>query len=160
MINNIAVSSAIKRIGVFYTRNSEELSNSQTRIAGHRNRRLTAIGCLGRIFIGQDTKGDMLRAHANSIIKDVPEASNKMDFYRWYYATLAMFQMGGEYWKTYNEAMKKTFCDLQCMGGCADGSWNPSPGGQGVRPGRFFKTAVATLCLEVYYRYLPVAMMK
>jgi hypothetical protein len=133
--------------------------NSNTGALGHRNNRLTAIGLLSRVFAGEDTKSDMLRAHGNMILKKLPAQSNNMDFYRWYYATLAMFQMGGEYWKEWNKAMKDTFCDTQKKVGCADGSWDPNVS-FGNRGGRVFATAVGCLSLEIYYRYLPVSMMK
>jgi hypothetical protein len=132
--------------------------NSDTKKCGGRNRRLAAIGCLGRVFIGQDTQGDMLRAHGNNLLQKLP-AEGKIDFYRTYYATLAMFQMGGEYWKQWNVAMKKTLCDTQQKGGCEDGSWDPDVP-FGSKGGRVFITAVGCLSLEVYYRYLPVAMLK
>ncbi|MFC1479484.1 prenyltransferase/squalene oxidase repeat-containing protein [Planctomycetota bacterium] len=126
--------------------------------SGHRNARLTAIGLLGRVFIGEDTKGEMLRAHGNKLLEELPDA-NKPDYYRTYYATLAMFQMGGVHWKKWNETMKKVLCDSQRKGGCADGSWD-GVGYIGGRVGRVFTTAVGCLSLEVYYRYLPVAMLK
>jgi hypothetical protein len=133
--------------------------NSTTGALGHRNGRLTAIGLLSRVFAGEDTKGDTARAHANMILKKLPAQSNNMDFYRWYYATLAMFQMGGTYWKEWNNAMKNTLCSTQVKGGCADGSWDPNVS-YGNRGGRVFATAVGCLSLEVYYRYLPVSMSK
>jgi hypothetical protein len=126
--------------------------HSGTGALGHRNDRLTAIGCLCRVFIGEDTQGDMLRAHGNTMLNKLPAVSDNMDFYRWYYATLAMFQMGGSYWKTWNEALKKALCESQCKGGCADGSWDPNVA-YGDRGGRVFSTAIGCLSLEIYYRY-------
>jgi len=128
---------------------------------GHRNPRLTAIGMLCRVFIGEDTQGAMLRAHGNMMLNYLPQA-NKTDFYQMYYATLAMFQMGGEYWRKWNVVMKKILCDTQRKGGCADGSWDPTgfEAWADTRCGRVFFTAVGCLSLEVYYRYLPVAMLK
>jgi len=120
------------------------------------NLRLTAIGMLARIFIGEDTGGRMLKAHANTEIAKLP-SKKKMDFYRLYYATLAMFQMGGEYWKGWNGVMKETLLDTQCRDGCADGSWDPENSAYGSAGGRVFTTALGCLCLEVYYRYLPVS---
>ncbi|MFC1479310.1 prenyltransferase/squalene oxidase repeat-containing protein [Planctomycetota bacterium] len=128
---------------------------------GHKNSRLTAIGCLIRVFIGEDTTGRVLRAHGNRLLEQLPKPG-KTDYYRTYYATLAMFQMGGNYWKKWNEKMKKVLLDKQCRGGCADGSWDPFDADKygAQRAGRVFVTAVGCLSLEVYYRYLPVAMLK
>lgn len=133
--------------------------HTSTKALGHRNNRLTAIGLLARVYAGEDIDSSMLRAHANMIIRKLPEQSDSMDFYRWYYATLAMFQMGKGYWEKWNSAMKKTFIDTQNRGGCEDGSWDPDVS-FGNRGGRVFATAVGCLSLEIYYRCLPVAMWK
>jgi hypothetical protein len=84
------------------------------------------------------------------------------DFYYWYYGTLCMFQMGGENWKKWNEALKPTLVNNQCKGGPMDGSkddkdgsWDPLGWIDGMG-GRVFTTAVGALSLEVYYRYLPM----
>ena len=99
-----------------------------------------------------------MRAHGNALLDELPNA-HKPDYYRTYYATLAMFQMGGAYWKKWNESMKKVLCESQSKGGCADGSWDPE-GYIGGRMGRLFTTAAGCLSLEVYYRYLPVILQK
>jgi hypothetical protein len=123
------------------------------------NPRLTAIGMLCRVFIGEDTEGEMLRGHANKMLEQLPSVKRK-DFYRWYYATLAMFQMGGEYWKKWNEAMKESLLALQRKGECADGSWDAEGVSYGSHGGRVYSTAIGCLSLEIYYRYLPISMLK
>ncbi|MFC1479100.1 hypothetical protein ACFL6F_00745 [Planctomycetota bacterium] len=133
--------------------------NSAKDKASSGNIRLTAIGMLCRVFIGEDTNSEMLRAHANRQLLHLPKPK-RMDFYQWYYATLAMFQMGGEYWKQWNESMKTVLLDSQAKGGCADGSWDAASAPHGRSGGRIFTTAIGCLSLEVYYRYLPVAMLK
>ena len=127
---------------------------------GHRNATLTAIGMLCRVFIGEDTGGEMLRAHANMVLKEAPKTFDDANMYQMYYATLAMFQMGGHYWKEWNKAMKKILCDNQCKGGCEDGSWYVKKPVWYNQIGRLFHTAVGCLSLEVYYRYLPISMLK
>ncbi|MHC4914434.1 MAG: prenyltransferase/squalene oxidase repeat-containing protein [Planctomycetota bacterium] len=83
-------------------------------------------------------------------------------FYHWYYGTLAMFQMGGEYWPKWNEKLKKTLVPNQCKGGPLDGSVNDKDGSwdpiarQTLYGGRVYSTALGALSLEVYYRYLPM----
>ena len=84
----------------------------------------------------------------------MPDWGNQ-DFYYWYYGTLVMFQMGGDYWKQWNKAMRDMLVSNQRKGGPDDGSWDPN-GKYGQRAGRAFSTAVGALCLEVYYRYLPM----
>jgi len=127
---------------------------------GHRNATLTAIGMLCRVFIGEDTDGEMLRAHANMVLKETPRTFDEANMYQMYYATLAMFQMGGRYWKEWNNSMKKILCENQCKGGCEDGSWYIDDPVWYNQIGRLFHTAVGCLSLEVYYRYLPVSMLK
>jgi hypothetical protein len=58
--------------------------------------------------------------------------------------------------------MKKVLLENQCKGGCPDGSWDPFNADKygAQRAGRVFTTAVGCLSLEIYYRYLPVAMLK
>jgi hypothetical protein len=84
------------------------------------------------------------------------------DLYAHYYLSQAMFQRGGEAWKVYQPEVLAALPSLQEK----NGSW-PVPGG-GQKPhavgalfvndsaeGRHYRTALTTLMLEVYYRYLP-----
>ena len=72
------------------------------------------------------------------------------------------FQMGNPFWKQWNEALKKTLLPNQCKGGPLDGSANDKDGSWDLlcradkAGGRVYTTAVGALCLEVYYRYLPM----
>ena len=112
---------------------------------------------------------------AGSLLKDLPdwqgaataEASverGDAGFYYWYYGTLGMFQMGGDQWKKWNEALKPTLVNNQCKGPLPlsgevtdkDGSWDPNGSYIDKYGGRVFTTAVGALTLEVYYRYLPM----
>ena len=93
----------------------------------------------------------------------VKNRGGDIGFYYWYYGTLGMFQMGGDYWKKWNEAIKPTLVNNQCKGGPLDGtaadkdgSWDPIFDQDDTRSGRAYSTAVGALCLEVYYRYLPM----
>lgn len=77
------------------------------------------------------------------------------NLYYWYYGTLSMFQYQGPSWRRWNEALKATLLASQYHHGALKGSWNAETvwGGYG---GRVYTTALAALCLEVYYRYLPL----
>ncbi|MDW8343510.1 MAG: terpene cyclase/mutase family protein [Verrucomicrobiae bacterium] len=78
--------------------------------------------------------------------------------YRWYYATLAMFQGGRTHWDYWNRIMRETLLKNQN----SDGSWDLPPkdaaGGHSIKgmAARVYATTMATLMLEVYYRYLPM----
>jgi len=77
------------------------------------------------------------------------------DIYYWYYGTLAMFQHGGIEGEEWTRAMQDTLVSSQRQQGDESGSWDPRrPWGD--YGGRIFSTAMSTLCLEVYYRYLPM----
>ena len=49
--------------------------------------------------------------------------------------------------------MKPALIEGQVKGGADDGSWDPKGA---AHSGRVMSTALAVLCLEVYYRYLPL----
>lgn len=77
------------------------------------------------------------------------------NLYYWYYATLGMYQLQGAHWQQWNNALRTTLVERQIKDGPAAGSWDTNDlwGGHG---GRVYTTALATLTLEVYYRFLPL----
>lgn len=104
-----------------------------------------------------------VRKAARYVLKSAPFSydSADCDLYAHYYLALAMFQRGGEEWKQYQARIIPALMQRQQ----ADGSWPVPGGGQAVRsPGALFaqqsataqhyRTCLATLSLEVYYRYL------
>jgi hypothetical protein len=79
------------------------------------------------------------------------------DLYGHYYESQAMIRRGGEEWKQYN----KLFRDQLLNNQNANGSWNKPGGGEKPRAVApqfvqdvFYRTALCTLMLEVYYRFL------
>ena len=82
------------------------------------------------------------------------------DLYGHYYEAQAMMHRGGQEWKKYNDM----FRDEVLRNQNSDGSWK-SPDGQLRAVGAqfqgegaqsvFYRTALCTLMLEVYYRFLP-----
>jgi hypothetical protein len=88
------------------------------------------------------------------LLAELPGRGEK-NLYYWYYATLAMYQLQGAHWQRWNNAMQKTLVESQQKQGSLAGSWDADTvwGGYG---GRVYSTAMATLCLEVYYRFLPL----
>jgi hypothetical protein len=77
------------------------------------------------------------------------------DLYYWYYGTLAMYQYGGGEWRAWNTGLRDHLVEDQRTTGHAAGSWDPKAP-WGPYGGRVFSTALSTLCLEVYYRFLPL----
>jgi hypothetical protein len=127
--------------------------------------RRTSISMVCRLFMGVARDDKIMQLSARYPAAS-PPAWEKEDFYYWYYATLACFQVGGDTWKTWNKALKPTLIGNQRKGGPmngsaqdVDGSWDyeKDPYGGGKKNcGRVYTTALGALCLEVYYRYLPM----
>ena len=69
-----------------------------------------------------------------------------------------MHQNQGEPWEKWNENLRPILVRNQVRNGSdrVDGSWDPT-GRYGPMAGRCVVTAMATLSLEVYYRYLPLS---
>jgi peptidoglycan hydrolase-like protein with peptidoglycan-binding domain len=141
---------------------------------------MTAVGMVSRQFMGTPNTDPLLVGGANYLLRALPEwkigdrpqdrklipcsrnTLYRRDFYYFYYGTLCMFQQGGDSWKKWNAALKPVLLENQKKGGPmdgtvndVDGSWDPW-GNSGKRAGRVFQTAVGALCMEVYYRYLPM----
>ncbi len=118
---------------------------------------MTAIAVACRAFMGgqKTMTGDSKQKGGATLLRNMPprwdpEATN--DFYYWYFGTLAMFQMGGDYWRVWNSALKDALVKTQRRGGDENGSWDPCDA-WGVAGGRVYSTAMNAVSLEVYYRY-------
>jgi len=84
-----------------------------------------------------------------------PPRVTDLNFYYWYYGTLAVYQYGGRAWEDWNPAVRDVLISLQVNEGPNAGSWDPNDK-WGRFGGRLYSTALATLTLEVYYRFLPL----
>jgi hypothetical protein len=78
-----------------------------------------------------------------------------MNFYYWYYATLALYQRQDALWDDWNRGLQAALLATQHRNGELAGSWAPDTE-WGPHGGRVYSTAMATLSLEVYYRFLPL----
>ena len=100
-----------------------------------------------------------MRTAAAVLAKDPPvwDAEGKtIDFYYWYYASLALGQYdapAGVAWTTFDKAMLRALVPSQEIDGCRVGSWDPAVDRWGSVGGRVYATAINVLTLEVYYRY-------
>jgi hypothetical protein len=119
---------------------------------------LTAVGMVARIFAGRTLESDpMISKGADLLVNRLPvwdPDAGANDFYYWYYATLAMFQVGGARWEKWNQALKGSLLDKQRLDPEEDeyGSWDPLDP-WAVEGGRIYSTALNCLSMEVYYRY-------
>ncbi|GEM_PF-1732478 len=118
---------------------------------------MTAAAVFCRILI----KGGRMKNHpftlggGNRLKQKPPKwdvAGGAIDLYYWYWGTLAMFQLGRQYWKAWNDPMKNALIPTQRRDGCENGSWDPV-GAWGAAGGRVYATAMNVLTLEIYYRY-------
>jgi hypothetical protein len=126
---------------------------------------MTSVGMLVRLYTGSHPTDAKVAGGANYLIQKLPiwgEHGAGVDMYYWYYGTMTLFQVGGDPWKKWNTALRDMLCDNQRVGGPkdgskedVDGSWDPVCA-WAARGGRVYSTAVGALCLEVYYRYLPL----
>lgn len=93
---------------------------------------------------------------ALTMIMDHRPGVGEQNVYFWYYATLALFQLQDAHWREWNMSLKRELLAGQTpVYQPQAGSWPPDKlwGGYG---GRVYSTAMSCLCLEVYYRYLPM----
>lgn len=115
---------------------------------------MTAEALFSRQLLGMN-RDNPAAAEAVAFLLQHPPRQSEQDLYYWYYGTLAMYHHGGQPWRTWNAALRDNLVDTQRSRGHAAGSWDPhAPWGD--YGGRVFTTALSTLCLEVYYRFLPL----
>jgi len=117
------------------------------------SRPMTAEALVCRQFLDLNVAG--LGSEAGDYLMGELPGQGPNNFYYWYYGTLATFQLQGQYWQRWNEAASVVLTRSQRTEGDTTGSWDPDEvwGGYG---GRVFSTSLGALCLEVYYRYLPL----
>jgi len=118
------------------------------------SRAMTAEALVCRQFLGMAPDHPLAREAGDYLLGQLP-GEGKPNLYYWYYATLGTYQLQGPYWQRWNQALQATLVESQRQTGPMAGSWDPDTvwGGYG---GRVYSTALATLCLEVYYRFLPL----
>lgn len=115
---------------------------------------MTAEALLCRYILNKSVGPDTLDEARRQMETNLP-SEEQVNLYYWYYGTLAMYQAGGSGWERWNKALKRSLLALQNRDGDDAGSW-PANGTWGGYGGQVYSTAIATLSLEVYYRYLPV----
>ena len=117
---------------------------------------MTAEAFAMRTMLGLPMSAQATREAKQMLLSQLP-GSSEPNFYFWYYATLALYQSQphSEAWTLWNQAIKRELRATQVSQGDDAGSWDPRCiwGGHG---GRIYTTALGCMCLEVYYRYLPL----
>ena len=120
------------------------------------SRSMTAEAMVCWQFLGLPREHPAGNEAGDYLLGELPgQEKGKPNLYYWYYASLAMYQLQGPYWHSWNDALQQVLVAKQRKSGPLAGSWDTDTvwGGYG---GRVYTTAIATLSLEVYYRYLPL----
>jgi hypothetical protein len=117
-------------------------------------RPMTAEALVCRQFLGMSRDNPAANEAGNYLLGELP-GSDHVNLYYWYYGTLAMYQLQGDHWQKWNQALQETLLKQQIASGANAGSFDPNCVWAGYG-GRVYSTAMAALCLEVYYRYLPL----
>jgi hypothetical protein len=114
---------------------------------------MTAEAWACRQFLGMGGPGPASAEAAGFLLQNDPDRG-PTNVYYWYYATLALYQHGGESWTRWNAKVRDRIIGLQNTSGHQAGSWAPDESLYGAKGGRIYCTTLAALTLEVYYRYL------
>ena len=110
---------------------------------------LECVGLVCSVFLGHNAGDPLIESLANTVMAHQMPTKYPCNTYYMYYNTMAMFQVSGERWKTWNNVVRDMLVNAQRRtSDCMDGSWDKSGGNS-----RLFSTALNTLSLEVYYRY-------
>ena len=125
----------------------------------------TAITAANMIFMGYSRSYPFCIGAANHLKKNLPQlqwhkaaaaAKYAVPVYYYYYGTLFMHQMGGDDWATWNAAIKSSLVSAQYKLPDPNPGAYPAIGFDGDVGGLIYSTAMCTLTLETYYRYLPM----
>lgn len=115
---------------------------------------VTAIAILCRQYLGWKRDDPV---HKKAIALLDKKGPNSDSLYYIYYATQAMRNYGGKQWEDWNADNREDLVRRQETEGDAAGSWpTRNRALEAKAGGRLFMTVLATLTLEVYYRYLPL----
>ena len=111
------------------------------------------MALLCRMYLGWGRDDGDMRAGIALLDKTGPYDN----LYSLYFATQVMKNWGGKEWERWNVRMRDDLIAAQETAGPAAGSWKPRTGALHAKQGgRLLSTALATLTLEVYYRYKPL----
>lgn len=156
-LGGMTISSEAKQLMVKFLRDRSR--GQQRGLAGYRQDTpptptMTAEALFSKQMLGMERDNAASKEAVDYLLQNLP-TRREYNVYYWYYGTLAMFQYGGEPWEKWNGALRDRLIVDQIKTGANAGSWDPDPT-WGRYGGRIYSTAVSTLCLEVYYRFLPL----
>lgn len=115
---------------------------------------MTAQAVFSRLLLGQKLTDEQIRIASTFVTQTMPGEGEK-DFYHFYCVSLMLMQVQNESWQKWNSAMRPYLLKLQRSSDQGLGSWDLDKKWS-TEGGRAYTTALATLTLQVYYRYLPM----
>jgi RNA polymerase sigma factor (sigma-70 family) len=153
----------LKKAGIF-------LASCQTKDKGYsylpdspQTASMTAVGMLCRQYLGANPRDPALAAGADVLKAQPPDKTDNV--YYQYYATLALFHLGGDAWKAWNEGadgkggLRQTLLAKQSKDtdkkACENGSWDPE-GTWKAAGGRLMQTSWSLRMLEASTGQLPL----
>lgn len=121
----------------------------------------TAIGHLCYQYMGLQRRDDPMVQAGVDFMLATPVSMQSRNAYYWYYATQVIHNVQGPKWDQWNRQMKRVLLESQNKDkeSIDHGSWDPlkpSKDAWGEQGGRHMVTCLHILCLEIYYRYLPI----
>jgi beta-lactamase regulating signal transducer with metallopeptidase domain len=120
---------------------------------------MTAVGMLARQYLGVSPQDPALLEGKSCLSQNLPDNKLARNTCYWYYAVQAMHIFADADYDAWNRKMRRALIETQVKEGCAAGSWDPEKPAADTgneRGGRLVTTSLSALCLEVYYRYLPL----
>jgi len=117
---------------------------------------MTAAALTGRLFMGHKRSAPDCVGQADYLIgqdRHLVIAKSAKNHYAIYYLSLSMFNMGGKYWRSWNNGFNGPLRARQERDGPEKGSWPIEGAAYGRHGGRVYTTAMSCLALEVYFRY-------
>ncbi|MFT5474185.1 MAG: hypothetical protein ACI856_002521, partial [Kiritimatiellia bacterium] len=115
---------------------------------------MTAEGMFCSQLLGVEQADTRMLESAEFIGRTKLDENGSPFFYYVYYSTLSLYHHHGDTWNVWNRLLKENLLQSQIKHGDLKGTWKPT-GQHSGEMGALTTTALATLALEVYYRYLP-----
>jgi hypothetical protein len=112
----------------------------------------TAVGLLLRMYSGWTRQDERLRRGVAYLSYLGP---SQQDMYFNYYATQVLHHYEGNDWEKWNRELREYLVETQATTGHEAGSWFFTDQ-HNIKAGRHYSTAMCTMILEVYYRYMPL----
>ena len=120
----------------------------------------TAIGLTALLYLGQSPTYTPMFEALNKLAERGPSLTADADptrgnVYHDYYGTLALHHARHRDWDRWNQPLRDHLIATQATSGHQRGSWHFHDR-YGDIGGRLYTTAMCTMILEVYYRFLPL----